>query len=265
MLSDIFTSLITPCSPHLRSLGYLDETLDMRRRARLNRDAWQPHLENTKRFVLASAKKCGNRNKVVVLGSGLLLDIPLDELAGMFHEILLLDVICLPEVRRRIRRYHNVRFIEHDVSSVARDLYLSSGRSISELPEPAQAGLPENGNAGLVVSLNILSQLWVVPRAFIGKNHPGLDLEKVDEWCSRITEAHFAFLRSLPCDVCLIGDYEFVKRDRTGAVISNAPTIYGLSLPRRDETWTWDIAPITKANPHTSKELIVGAWHFAGR
>jgi hypothetical protein len=86
----------------------------------------------------------------------------------------------------------------------------------------------------------------------------------VDEWCARIVETHYRWLRSLSCDVCLIADHESVKRDGSGAVISRSSTVYGLDLPRPDEEWTWDIAPISRTNLHTAKELTVGAWHFRG-
>ncbi len=51
MLFDLYTSLTTRCSPHIRALGYVDETIAMRKRHRGRSAAWQQHLENTKRFV----------------------------------------------------------------------------------------------------------------------------------------------------------------------------------------------------------------------
>jgi hypothetical protein len=59
-----------------------------------------------------------------------------------------------------------------------------------------------------------------------------------------------------------VADFESVKRDQSGNIINRASTVYGLDLPTPDEQWTWNIAPLGKENPHMSKELIVGAWHF---
>lgn len=262
MFFDLFIHLTTSCSPCVRRMGYLDETIDMRSRYRRNRAAWQPHLDNTRRFVLAVAEKVRNRNKVVILGSGLLLDVPLAELAGMFREVVLMDTVCLPEVRRQIKGYRNVSFIEHDVTHVAERLFMNRQQGIQELPEAGYAPSDIEKNAGLVISLNILSQLWVVPRTFASKQRPGLPHDQVEDWCRQIVDAHYASLASLSCDVCLVADHEFVKRDKEGSVISRASTIYNLVLPEPDASWTWNIAPAGEDSRSTSKELNVGAWHM---
>ncbi len=264
MLLDLFTSLTTTCSPHIRALGYLDEAIAMRSRYRRNREAWQSHLDNTRRFVLSTAEKCRDRGKVIILGSGLLLDVPLHELSALFREVVLMDVICLPKIRKQIKRYNNVRFIEHDATAISERLYLNRQKREHHLPDvmPAPAGV---NDAGLIVSLNILSQLWVVPRAFIGQHLSGIAPDQVEKWCRQIVESHYAWLKSRSCCICLVADFEHLKRDSGGRTISRGSTVYDLKLPRPDKTWTWNIAPISRQNPHSSKELNVGAWHFSGQ
>jgi hypothetical protein len=262
MLDDLLTSLITPCSPYVRRMGYLDEAIAMRGRHRRHRVSWQPHLDNTRRFVLSAAERCRNRSRVAVLGSGLLLDLPLAELSSLFREVVLMDVVCFPEVRRQIRGFRNVSFVECDVTTIAERLYDNGRQGRSELPEASPALSCIGEDAGLVVSLNILSQLWVVPRSFAGSRMPRLGQDEVDDWCRAIVEAHYAALRSLSCDVCLVADYAFVKRDREGKVISRGSTVSGLSLPGPDASWTWQIAPLGDESRSASKELCVGAWHL---
>jgi hypothetical protein len=262
MLYDLITSLTTPCSPYIRRMGYLSEAIEMRGRSQRRQAAWQPHLDNTLRFVLSSAEKCRSRNKAVILGSGLLLDVPLAELSSLFRDVVLLDVVCLPEVRRKVMDHRNTVFVEHDVTNVSELLYQNGQSNISELPEPASSLPGACHDAGLVISLNILSQLWVVPRAYASQRMRGLDEYAVDEWCSRIVASHYAALSSLSCDVCLVADHGFVKRDKKGGVISQGSTVYGLALPEPDASWTWNIAPIEKTSREFSKELIVGAWHI---
>jgi len=261
MLLDLYTQLTTPCSPHLRNLGYLSETLDMRRRAGRNSAAWQPHLDATRSFVLSSAERCRSKGTVIILGSGLLLDLPLVELSSMFREVLLKDVICLPETRKELRKHPNVTFLEHDVTGLAADLYRNGLQGVGNLPEPMQTRPQDERDADLVVSLNILSQLWVIPRAYASRLRD-IGPEQVDEWCGRITEAHYASLRALTSPICLIADHQFIKRDRNGTVISTGSTVGNLALPEPDASWTWNIAPLSKESPDLSKELTVGGWHF---
>lgn len=262
MLLDLFTHLTTSCSPYVRRLGYLDETISMRGRFRRNGAAWQPHLDSTCAFVLAVAEKVQNRNKVVVLGSGLLLDVPLTELSALFREVVLMDIVCLPEVRRKIRGYRNVSFIEYDVTNLAGRLYANRQQGILDLPQVVPAPLEIFEKAGLVISLNILSQLWVIPRTYAADQRPPLPHDQVEDWCGQIVESHYASLRSMPCDVCLIADHEFVKRDHRGSVISKGSTLYDLRLPEPDASWTWNIVPAGNDSRSSSKELNVGAWHL---
>ncbi len=262
MLRDLITAYATRCSPSLRHLGYLDETLAMRRRYRARKEAWRPHLERSRQFILASARSCRNRNKIVILGSGLLLDVPLAELSRLFTEVVLLDVICLPAIRKEIGRYPNARFAEYDATGVSEQLYRQARVASPDLPTVSRPASPEFDNADLVVSLNLLSQLWVIPRAFVLKQRTRPDQEYLDDWCGKLVEEHDRFLRSLSCAVCLIGDYEFIERDRTGAVISRSSTVYNVTLPGPAASWTWNIAPLGTASRSFSKELVVGGWNF---
>jgi hypothetical protein len=263
MLSELFTYLTTPCPQYVRHMDYLSETIAMRQRYRRNRTSWQPHLESSRRFVLDAAGRCTHRSKVVILGAGLLLDVPLADLSEMFREVVLLDIVLLPEVRRMIKKYGNVKFIRNDVTNMAEKLYNNVRQGLRELPG-ASPGIPDFvEHASLVVSLNILSQLWVVPRAYALRKLPTvIDEEQLEDWCRQIVESHYAFLQSLTCPVCLVADHEFVKRDRDGRIVSHGTTVAGFSLPDPQASWTWDIAPMGEDRRSISKELSVGAWYL---
>lgn len=262
MLYELFTSLTTPCPQYVRHMDYLHEIIAMKSRYRRNRDAWEPHLENTRRYVLSSAEECRNRSKAVVLGAGLLLDVPLKELSSMFREVVLLDIVLLPEVLKSARKYDNVRIIQHDVTNLARKLHENILHGQHELPEASPA-IPEiDDDTGLVVSLNILSQLWVMPRAYALKKLRNLAEDRIDVWCRQIVESHYAFLTSLPCTICLVADHEFIQRDREGAIVRRSSTICGFALPAPDTSWSWNIVPFGEDHQFLSKELNVGAWLY---
>ncbi len=263
MLSELFTYLTTPCPQYVRHMDYLTETIAMRRRYRRNRAAWSPHLERSREFVLDAAERCRDRSKVVILGAGLLLDVPLADLSKMFREVVLLDIVLLPEISRMMKKYGNVKYTQNDVTNMAEKLYNNIRQGIRELPG-ARPGTPDLvEHAGLVVSLNILSQLWVVPRAYALRKLPAfIDEEKLADWCRQIVESHYAFLQSLKCPVCLVADHEFVKRDREGRIVSRGTTVADLSLPDPQASWTWNIAPMGGDSRSLSKELNVGAWHL---
>lgn len=253
MLYELYTYLTTPCPQYVRHMDYLSEAIAMKGRHRRNRTAWRPHLERTRQAIQSATETSRNQNKVVILGSGLLLDVPLDELSAMFHEVVLLDIVFLPEVYKLVRPYANVRLVQHDATNLAQQLYESIRSGHTELPHAAPS-IPEiDENTGLVVSLNILSQLWVMPRAYVLKKMRNLDEEDVDDWCEQITGSHYAFLQSLACPVCLIADHEFVKRDREGKIMGQGSTIAGLALPTPAASWTWNIVPLGEQDRFLSR------------
>lgn len=110
--------LLTPCPSHLQELRTLDELLGIHARARRCQQAWGPHLINSQQFMLRLAARCEQRRRVVVLGSGLLHDVPLEALARQFQEVWLVDLLHLLPVRWQVRRFPNARLISYDLTGV---------------------------------------------------------------------------------------------------------------------------------------------------
>lgn len=73
--------------------------------ARANRcaKAWAEHENNSRQFVLQSAKKLKQRRTAVVLGSGLLRDVPHDALVAMFDTVVMVDLVHLASVQAKLR------------------------------------------------------------------------------------------------------------------------------------------------------------------
>ena len=243
-------------------MGYLSEVINIRERHERCRKSWAPHLQKTQQFIADAAQACTARGKVIVLGSGLLLDLPLHMLALRFHEVILVDILHLFEVRRCVSRYPNVRLLECDITGVASALFegLSNGAALLPACIPV---IPEvDDRATLVVSLNILSQLTSMPSRFARRRMQALEEATLTSWCDEIRRAHYSAIKSLPCAVCLIADYRRLWRDSQGSVIEEGSTVGNLELPEPDASWTWEIAPLGEASRRCSKELLVAAWRM---
>jgi uncharacterized UPF0146 family protein len=243
-------------------MGYLYQAVALKGRYKRRRASWQQHLEKSRTFIVETAGKCLKRGKVVILGSGLLLDVPLSVLSKVFDEVVLVDVIHLPEVVKRTSDYPNVRLVQSDITGVAEKLFHNIGQGDYGLPESVPC-IPEiDEKTSLVISLNIVSQLSAIPVDYVMKNTNMHDEAALQAWCDQIRGAHFAALQALSCDVCLIADYEFTRRDAKGKIIESGSTVGNLSFPEPDRSWTWYIAPCGEEAKGCSKELHVGAWHI---
>ncbi len=237
MLAEWITFLTTPCPRPLRRLGYLGEVIGTQSRHRRCRTAWAPHLENSRRAMLAAAEAVPARRKVTVLGSGLLLDVPLAELAATFGEVALVDVLHLKPARRAARRFSNVRLIEADVTGI-----------IAQLPDPEAvpppADLPE-GDADLVVSANLLTQLPFLPSRWLSRRAD--PEEAITAFARALMGEHLAALARLPGRVCLITEVEHRLCDG-GKTVSTFDPLFGLDVGQPAAEWLWDIAPRPEIN-----------------
>jgi hypothetical protein len=98
-------------------MGYIKELIAIEARHRRCRAAWAPHLENCKKLILDAAGGIPH-GQVTVLGSGLLLEVPVEELAVKFEDVALVDIFHMPAVERRVRRLSNVRLVTTDLTGV---------------------------------------------------------------------------------------------------------------------------------------------------
>lgn len=80
---------------------------------------WQTHLEKSRRLILQAALISEQHRKAVVLGSGLLLDVPLETLSRQYQEVILIDIAHLTTVRQRCKTLNNVTLLEHDITGLS--------------------------------------------------------------------------------------------------------------------------------------------------
>ncbi|MBT3359605.1 MAG: hypothetical protein HN403_08265 [Rhodospirillales bacterium] len=210
MLAEWFSYLTTRCPKHLREMGYLREIIATRSRYGRCKKAWEPHLQETRTTILAAAGVTSHK-KVAVLGSGLLYDVPLAELAGIFEEVVLIDIFHMPAVRRAAAKFRNVRLIAHDLTG-------------GDLPE---------SDADLVVSVNLLTQLPFIPRRVAGES---------EDFSRAIMAHHLEQLASVRGTTCLVTEVEHLVY-AGDQLIERTDPLYGISLGEPDREWFWDIAP----------------------
>ena len=85
MFAELIEWLTTPCPSTARRLGYLREAIAIRARHRRHRENWRPHLDATRAFVERAAAIPPRKRTAVLLGSGALIDVPIDALAAVYE------------------------------------------------------------------------------------------------------------------------------------------------------------------------------------
>jgi hypothetical protein len=205
-------------------------------RARRCSRAWATHEANSQAFVLEAMKSLPQRRVAVVLGSGLLRDVPIEALSKAFGEVWLYDLQHIASVRAWawMKGLRNLHFENRDLSGFQQ---LKAGASVEPL-----SFLKEIAGLDLVVSANLLSQIGV-----------GIGRIAGDEAASivpRLLQAHVDGLSSLSAKACLITDVSYEVIDKDGKLLERDDLMHGIALPAPDAEWLWPVAPLGELDPN---------------
>ena len=246
MIREALTWLATPCSRAARRIGYLGEAIGLESRARRCRQAWAAHIEHSRHAVMQSVARCDQRRTALVLGSGLALEYPLAELAAQFRHVVLADIVHLPALRRHARRFGNVELVACDLTGLTDALLaMRPDATPADLAAlvPGAPDLPV-GNVDWVVSCNVLSQLPLLPAAWLGRRCAQLSADALERWGRNVMARHLAWLAAFDAERCLIADAAQTTHDCNGRVVEHADIAAAFGLDRHAyASWDWRIAP----------------------
>lgn len=242
--------------------GHLAELVAIWARHRRQRQAWAEHLTRARALCLKAAEACETRRTALVLGAGLLLDVPLEQLSARFTRVVLADMAFLPATTRLAKILGNVDLLPTDVTSCL-DRLPDAEALIARVPAPRldlRLGLPE---LDFVYSANLLSQLPLHALTALRKRSAAeddtVDDESLEAFAASLVRAHLEGLRALPCPVCLVADT--LERSYTGQRLNNEfDLLYGVPVSLPGENWIWRLAPRGEISPELHVErLVLGA------
>lgn len=244
MLFEWLRYISSPCPKYLDEMGYLKELIGLESRWIRCQKYWESHLSQTRDTIVQHIEREKSHRKILIIGSGLLYDVPIELLSKTFDEVILLDILHLPFVRKKMKKYPNVRLVEQDITDVAQICYHTAKQSKSKTNAPAIPApihFLDDENIDFVVSLNILSQLPLLPKQFLEKICDEMELEKFGK---DLMSAHISYLRRFRCPVLMICDAERQIFDKKGTLIDRENVLEGSILNNTGEEWLWNIAPI---------------------
>jgi hypothetical protein len=209
----------------------------------INQDGgWDSHLEKCRRYVLQAVETM-KPGKITILGSGWLLDLPLAELLEKTEKIVLVDIIHPPEVINQVSDFPNVELSETDVTGGLIEEVWSKTRGITffnRLRSLSGILIKEykpQSDPGMVISLNILTQLENLPLKFLQRKSR-VNEEGYNEFRRTVQMNHLSFLSRYPS--VLISDIQEIMTEND-SLTEIVPTLLA-DLPQgiRKEEWTWN-------------------------
>ncbi len=238
-----------------KSFGHLAESISLLSRESRCKSAWLSHRTECKNFIKEHLDEAIHFDSVLVLGSGPLHEIPVEDLSQKFKRVVLVDIVHLRSTKKSLSHLKNIEFIEHDISEIE-TLLKNERKLIEKVPS---AFISENW--GMILSINIMSQLPIHLRGYIKKKLKNkFDQSDIDYYLLQSTRNHLLYLKSFQRPVILITDIETNYYDKNNKLLQTDVNYSHLSLPSPSKQWSWNVAPIPEFDKNIAMKMTVQAF-----
>lgn len=225
----------------IRRMGYIRDQEGIMNRYLRESSNWQNHLQNTRNFI--SASFAGTRaGSVAVLGSGWLLDVPLDDLVRRFGKIYLVDINHPVQIRKKTSGLSQVELIEADLTGGA----IEKVWQYAQEKKTGSPGRPESFHldppldhirADAYISVNLLNQLDILLCDYLIKQKH-FQQDELSSFRSAIQAFHLNWISKKPG--VLVSDVREVVEDKQGRIESKALLYTDLPAGIRRDSWWWE-------------------------
>lgn len=223
-----------------RKMGFFSDSDGIIQRYAREKDNWNQHLENTKQAIEQFCQKIGG-NHIVVLGSGWLLDVPIEFLYQNFSQITLVDIKHPNAILYKYSNQPKINFVTQDITQLAYVFFEqirkknATFQSLFELTQrPITLQKIGVENADVVISLNILNQLDIIILDYL-KKHVSLSSQQELALRQAIQKQH---IKMLPTNkTCLITDYNERNYDKKHQQPTQNKTVF--TDLKKHAQWEW--------------------------
>lgn len=261
MIAEFFRYIMTFAPERTRKFGYLKRLIALEFRARRCETVWAEHQRSCKAFITKAADLCEHQRIAVVLGSGLLLDVPLKALSDRFEKVYLVDIFHMPQVVKEAKKHFNVKLLTGDVTGVFKAMKERRPPG-PNVPAPPPL-IPYLKEADLIVSCMCLTQLAGPFTQHFEEARGFSDLDS-DKAAYQIMERHVKAIAEEATGVgVIVTDTERFAM-QGDQIVSRTDLLKALKLPLspsavHNEEWDWMAAPHPEEHPtHDYLHAVVG-------
>ena len=222
----------------LKRLGYIKDQKGILNRYLREKEGWDVHLNKTRHFIINCLGDAEN-GKVAILGSGWLLDVPINELLEKFKQVNLYDIIHPNKIKNQFKKQLNINFIQTDLTGgLVNEIYaIVKGKTKVDLNKLQPANDYDFSGYDFVISLNLLNQLDILLKENLLK-YGNYSREELNLFSKKIQENHVNILPK--GKTCLITDYtEYLYDEKNRFVNSNELVFINFPESKKEDEWEW--------------------------
>ncbi len=245
-----------------RRMGFVKDQEGIMNRYIRESSNWKNHLENSRNFIAGSFNNT-EAESVAVLGSGWLLDVPLNHLVKRFKHIYLIDIHHPIQIRKKTAAMSQVELIEEDLTGGAIEqiwqLFREHKISLREQSITDQISLTPplaSIRPDALVSVNLLNQLDIILCDYIRKRGP-FQQEFFTPLRTAIQAFHLEWISKKPG--CLVTDTIEEVVDKNGTKSPKALLYTDLPNGIRHDRWWWDFDSQGTYHPGSRTRMEVQA------
>ena len=246
----------------IRRMGFIRDQQGLMNRFIRESSGWQTHLENSRNFISGSFLQT-EAETVAVLGSGWLLDVPLEALIKRFRHIYLVDMHHPIQIRKKTAAMNQVELVEEDITGGAVvQIWERLRKSKTAVQKDLLRGQIhlETPLAGIhpdaFISVNLLDQLDAFVCDYMMK-HGRFQQGSLAPLRASIQGFHLNWIKKKPG--CLITDTVEEVVDRKGNRSSKGLLYTDLPDGIRSESWRWDFDTMGTYHPGSRTQIEVQA------
>jgi hypothetical protein len=226
-----------PDSRILKRMGYLADQEGIISRYLREQGGWDSHLLQCRKYITERVKS-NAISDITILGSGWLLDVPLEELAELCNSINLIDINHPRQVRRKVKQFKNVNLLKDDITGgLINDIFKLCSSLPCSLDSIEIPSYRFDFDPGTLISLNILTQTDTLLIDYLIKKSR-MDIEEQRRFRKRVQEAHLNLLKPYPNLIITDFEEKIIDID-TGAIIETRPLLF-TSLPEGNNRQEWE-------------------------
>jgi hypothetical protein len=257
MILEWFEYLKTHGNKVAKDWGYVYQNVSLKFRSRRCAKAWQGHVEQSRQLIRDHLKKAQSKT-VMIIGSGLLLEIPIEELLMETEKIYLVDLVHSAEIRKLAAKNPKIKLLERDISGLLGILKKDTG--LFQLKNIPWEHLPEWDLPVVdwVISANLMSQIPLM----ISEKLP-MSSEAYVKFANSVRDQHIERLFKQAPKVLIFADFETRYIDQEGQRIKTESYEVDLKSLKFDREWLWEISPFGETSRDYKIEMLVKAyWKF---
>jgi len=223
----------------------------------VEKNNWEEHLDNSKQYILNFISDCVDKN-IAILGSGWLLDVPVNEILRKNNKLYLFDINHPKQLVKKYGNEKNIEFVKADLTNnlVAA---LTYAKKFNEFAEIVTNVIPLNFNKyDFVISLNLLNQLDILLCDLLKKKFNITDTALIDIR-QAIQQKHlFALPKGKSCIITDYSEINYRQSISDGKVKQLIYTPFDNLRNKKEWFWNFDTKRTYKQGFKTMFKVVAG-------